>query len=55
MNEYTAYKEWWKKWEAPSKVPSCYYGQDAEEAFEQHVKDLGLYRLMETLEMWREE
>jgi hypothetical protein len=55
MNEYTNYKEWWKKMEAPSKVPSYHYGLDVEGAFEQHVEDLGLYGLMETLEMWREE
>jgi hypothetical protein len=52
MKEYLAYKAWWMQYVAPSNVPSLYYGNDAEAAFEQHVKDIGLYKLMETLADW---
>ena len=30
-------------------------GDDAEQAFEQHINDLGLYKLMETLVDWIED
>jgi hypothetical protein len=55
MKAYTAYKEWWMQHVAPAQVPSLYYGDNAEKAFEQHIKDLGLYKLMETLVDWDEE
>ena len=55
MKEYIAYKEWWLQHVAPSEVPSLYYGDDAEQAFEQHINDLGLYKLMEMLVNWIEE
>jgi hypothetical protein len=49
MKEYIEYKEWWMENEAKYKIPSLYWGATAEEAFEQHVRDLGLYELMEKL------
>jgi hypothetical protein len=49
MKAYTNYKKWWLEYEAPSKVPSLYWGQSAEEAFSQHISILGLYGLMEIL------
>jgi hypothetical protein len=52
MNEYLSYKAWWLQHQAPHKVPSSYWGATPEEAFAQHVKDLGLYDLMETLANW---
>jgi hypothetical protein len=55
MKAYTKYKEWWIKREAPSKVPSLYWGETAEQAFGQHVSMLGLYSLMEILEAWDDE
>ena len=51
-NSYLNYKEWWISYEAPSKIPSVYWGNTSDEAFEQHVKNMGLYRLMETLVNW---
>jgi hypothetical protein len=55
MKAYTAYKNWWKTFQAPSLVPSLYWGETADEAFEQHVNDLGLFGLMEAIEDWGEE
>ena len=55
MKEYVAYKDWWMQHVAPSNVPCLYYGDNAEEAFKQHVNDLGLYKLMETLADWTED
>jgi hypothetical protein len=49
---YLKYKDWWMEYESPHKVPSGYWGNTGEEAFEQHVKDMGLYELMETLANW---
>jgi hypothetical protein len=51
MEVYTHYKEWWKNWACP-ELPSLYWGSTKEEAFEQHIKDLGLYGLMEKLSTW---
>lgn len=55
MKAYIRYKAWWIENEASSKVPSGYWGQTAEEAFEQHVRDMGLYKLMECLADWEVE
>lgn len=55
MKEYIAYKEWWITHHAPSLIPSLYWGETVEQAFKQHVNDMGLYRLMETLAVWSEE
>jgi hypothetical protein len=55
MKAYIAYKEWWIQHVAPAEVPSLYYGDDAEQAFKQHVNDLGLYKLMEMLVNWIED
>ena len=55
MKAYTAYKRWWIEHYAPHYVGSLYWGGTAEECFEQHVKDLGVYKLFETLEAWDDE
>ena len=56
MKAYTAYKRWWIEHHAPHYVGSLYWGNEtAEECFAQHVKDLGLYKLFETLQAWDEE
>jgi hypothetical protein len=55
MNSYTQYKKWWMKHQAPHEIPSLYYGDTPESAFKQHIKDMSLYKLMETLEAWEEE
>ena len=49
MKAYVAYKKWWMEWHAPDLIPSLYWGDTPEQAFRQHVNDMGLYRLMETL------
>lgn len=54
MKEYLAYKQWWIDYQSEHYVGSLYYGDNAEEAFEQHVKDLGLYGLMEAMAMHSE-
>jgi hypothetical protein len=55
MKEYREYKQWWIDNQAPQLVDSLYYGHNSEEAFKQHIKDLGLYKLMETLAVWSNE
>jgi len=55
MSNYARYKEWWMKHQAPHEIPSLYYGDTPESAFKQHIKDMSLYKLMETLEAWEEE
>lgn len=55
MSSYARYKQWWIKHEAPHVVPSLYYGDTPEIAFRQHIKDMSIYELMETLEDWKEE
>lgn len=55
MKEYIAYKKWWIEYEAPHKVGSLYWGMDEEECFKQHIKDLGLYGLMEIIADWMDE
>ena len=49
MKEYIAYKAWWIQHQSPHCVASVHWPDTAEEAFEQHVNDLGLYQLMEIL------
>lgn len=55
MKAYLEYKEWWIDNVAAAEVPSLYYGATAEQAFKQHVNDLGLYGLMEKLSEWSED
>ncbi len=55
MSSYSQYKKWWMKHQAPHEIPSLYYGDTPEIAFRQHIKDMSLYQLMETLEEWEEE
>jgi len=55
MKAYIAYKKWWIEYEAPSKIPSSYWGDTPEQAFRQHITDMGLYRLMEMLAEWPED
>lgn len=55
MKAYLAYKEWWLSNVFPAESESLYFAFDNERAFEQHVKDLGLYRLMEKLCEWDDE
>jgi len=55
MTNYGRYKKWWIKHQASYEIPSLYYGDTPESAFRQHIKDMGLYDLMETLENWEEE
>jgi hypothetical protein len=52
MKAYLAYKQWWIDNVAPAEFPSEYFGDTPEQAFKQHVNDLGLYNLMETLCTW---
>ena len=54
MKAYITYKEWWIKTITRDHVHSDYWGSAVEEAFKQHVEDLGLYELMETLVNWEE-
>lgn len=55
MSSYARYKKWWIEHQAPHEIPSLYYGDTPEIAFRQHIKDMSLYQLMETLEEWEEE
>ena len=52
MKEYLGYKSWWLEHCAESFITSLYWDFTKEMAFEQHVKDLGLYGLMEMLSTW---
>ena len=52
MKAYAAYKKWWIECHAPSLIPSLYWGETPEHAFKQHIDDIGLYNLMETLVLW---
>ena len=49
MESYRNYKEWWIKYQAQHYVPSLHYGETSESAFEQHIKGMNLYELMEIL------
>jgi hypothetical protein len=49
MKEYIAYKAWWIENEAYEKIPSLYWGDTPEQAFKQHIADMGLYALLEQL------
>jgi hypothetical protein len=55
MKAYITYKKWWIEHQAKDFIPSLYYGEDPETAFRQHITDLGLYGLMETLADWIQE
>ena len=55
MKAYISYKKWWIECEAPSKIPSSYWGDTPEQAFRQHINDMGLYQLMEMLATWPDE
>jgi hypothetical protein len=56
MKAYTAYKNWWKETQAPGLIPSLYWGETVDAAFEAHVnRQLGLFKLMEKLERWDED
>ncbi len=55
MQAYRKYRDWWMKYEAPHYVGNLFWGNTAEECFEQHIKNLGLYNLMENLLLWEEE
>ena len=46
---YITYKEWWIDW-----YYSDGFKPGAEGAFEQHIEDIGLYGLMETLVVWED-
>lgn len=54
MKAYIAYKEWWIEFQASDLIPSLYWGDTPEDAFRQHIADMGLYKLMETLVDWDE-
>lgn len=47
MKAYIAYKKWWIE-------HRVYYGDNPEIAFRQHISDMSLYELMETLVDWEE-
>lgn len=53
MKTYMNYKKWWIENIAPRNIPTLYYGNTVESAFEAYVKGLGLYNLMETLADWQ--
>jgi hypothetical protein len=55
ITAYKKYKEWWIEYQAKDFIPSLYFGDDAEIAFRQHISDMSLYELMETLVDWDEE
>lgn len=50
MKAYTAYKRWWKITQAPSLVPTLYWGETVDQAFQVHVNNTSLYEFMEILE-----
>ena len=52
IEKYIAYKTWWYKYQAQYSLDHSFCCHTEEEAFEQHVKDMGLYNLMETLSNW---
>jgi hypothetical protein len=55
MKSYIAYKKWWIEHHSYHYVGSLYWGHTPEECFETHVRELGLYKLMETLVDWEDE
>lgn len=55
MKEYTAYKNWWKATQAPGLIPSLFWGETADQAFQVHVSNMSVYEFMEKLERWSEE
>jgi hypothetical protein len=55
MKEYIEYKKWWIETHANSMEPSLYWADPSYDAFERHINDLGLFRLMELLADWNED
>lgn len=57
MKTYIAYKKWWIDTQAQYYYNSPYYNKHdtPEELFTQHIENLGLYGLMETLCNWDED
>lgn len=55
MKAYKDYKAWWIEFQAPDHIPSLYWGNTPEKAFEQHIKNMNLYELMETLVDWSDD
>ena len=55
MSSYARYKKWWIEHQAKDFIPSLYYGDTPEIAFREHIKNMSLFELMETLEDWEEE
>jgi hypothetical protein len=54
MKSYTAYKQWWIDTQLKDSIV-LHYCVTVEDAFKQHVNDLGLYGLMETMVRWSDE
>lgn len=55
MSNYARYKKWRILTDqAKDFVPLLHYEDGPETAFKQHIEDMGLYKLMETLEDWHE-
>ncbi len=54
MKTYISYKTWWIDNVAYTLIPSLYWGTTTEQAFKQHVQNLGVYGLMETLASWND-
>jgi hypothetical protein len=54
MKTYKLYKQWWIDNVAYTLIPSLYWGTTTEQAFKQHVQNLGVYGLMEKLLEWEE-
>jgi hypothetical protein len=54
METYKLYKQWWIDNVAYTLIPSLYWGTTTEQAFKQHVQNLGVYGLMEKLLEWEE-
>lgn len=55
MKPYTSYKNWWKETQAPSLIPSLYWGETVDQAFQVHMSKMSLYEFMEKLERWKDE
>ncbi len=53
MKAYLDYKEWWLDHVFPAFSESLYL--NGEQAFKEHVNDMGLYGLMEKLCEWSDE
>lgn len=56
MKAYTNYKKWWIKHEADFVINQKYYNLlTPEEAFKEHINNMDMFTLMETLELWHED